>query len=45
MRFSCLINVHLFPLQFLLVHQDPHELRNSHSWVSVIQLDGNLNVQ
>ena len=33
---------HLFPLQSLLVHQNPHQLRDGKCRVGVIQLDGNL---
>lgn len=36
---------HHNPVKFLLIDQNPHELRNGHSWVSVVQLDGNLNIQ
>lgn len=36
---------HRFPPKFFLVNQDPHQLRNCHGWVGVIQLDGNLDMQ
>lgn len=36
---------HLFPQKLLLINQDPHQLRDSHGRVSVIQLDGNLYAQ
>lgn len=35
---------HQFPLEILLINQDPHQLRNCQGWVGVIQLDGNLDV-
>lgn len=33
---------HLFPLQSLLVHQNPHQLRDGQGGVGVIELDGHL---
>lgn len=36
---------HQVPAKFFLINQDPHQLRNCHGWVGVIQLDGHLDVQ
>lgn len=36
---------HLIPCELLFIQQNPHQLRNGHGWVSVIQLDGDLNMQ
>ena len=36
------IRYDLVPGQPLLVTEDPHELRNGHGGVGVVQLDGNL---
>lgn len=36
---------HRFPPKLFLINQDPHQLRNCHGWVGVIQLDGNLDMQ
>ena len=33
---------YLFPLQSLLVHQNPHQLRDGQGGVGVIELDGHL---
>lgn len=33
---------HSVPVEFLDVHKDPHQLGDGHGWVSVVQLDGDL---
>lgn len=38
----CWHAIYLLPSEFLDVHQDPHQLRDGHSRMGVIQLDGHL---
>lgn len=33
---------HRVPVKFLNVHKDSHQLGDGHGWMSVIQLDGDL---
>lgn len=42
--FVCVLH-HLLPAQLLLINQNPHQLRDGHGRVSVVQLDSNLNMQ
>lgn len=39
------IHSYRIPPKFLLIDQNPHQLRDCHCWVGVIQLDSNLHMQ